>query len=115
MESEAGIISIKVYQVGLSRIRETYDLKISINMTMKDLYELIAKKSGTRNVMIAATIKAYDPSKIGRYRYPGRVFTSDNPDGCPKFQLDTSNAEKTIYECNITDGAELMYNNGEMD
>lgn len=108
-------ISVKIYQVGLSRIRETYIVKIPTDMKMKDLYELIAKKSGTRKGMIAATIEAHDPSKIGRYRYPGRIFTSDNPDGCPKFQLDTSNAEKTISECNITDGAELMYNNGEMD
>lgn len=114
-------LSIKVYQVGLGHIRMTHDLKVSSTTTMKELYDLIQRVSKLdgihpyTKVMVAATIKAYDPSKIGYYRYPGRVFVSDNPDGVPKFNLDKSDAKKTITECGITDGAELMYNNGEMD
>jgi hypothetical protein len=112
-------IEIKVYQVGLHRIRATYVLTVDGTTILKDLYGMIAS---TDNELppraahrIAATIRAYDPSYIGRYRYPGRVFTSDNPEEVPKFQLDKSDSTRTILDCGISSGCELMFDNGEMD
>lgn len=113
----AAKINFTVYQVGLGRVRATYKFTLAVDTTMSELYDLIGKKDCEliRKTLIGATIRAYDPSQIGRYRYPGRVFESDNPEGKPLFQLDKSSAKRTIAECGITNSAELMYNNGEMD
>ena len=112
------VVTVKVYQVGLGRIRATYALTLSKSVTMKDLYGIIeenAKDQYQKRAMIAATIEAYNPSKIGYYRYPGRIFVTENPTAVAKFVLDKSDPAKTITDCGITDGCELMYNNGEMD
>ena len=110
-------VKIKVYQTGMYRIRATYEFTVPCDTTLKALYAMIANKVNdtwqTRN--IAATLEAYNPSEIGRLTYPGRVFKSDHPDATARFKLDKSNSSKTIVECGITDGAELMYDNGEMD
>jgi hypothetical protein len=112
-------ITIKVYQVGLRRIRATYALTVASTTTLKDLYGMIERADNKLSLipknMIAATIRAYDPSYIGRYRYPGRVFTSDNPGEVPKFQLDKSDSARMILDCGISNGGELMFENGEMD
>lgn len=113
-------ITIKVCQLGLGRVRGTWTIKISPAMSMSDLYRFLERVSElndrrTEKYLIAATLQAYDPSKVGYYRYPGRVFESKDPEGVPKFHLDKSDATKMVSECGIVDGAELMYSNGEMD
>lgn len=109
-------INFTVYQVGRGCIRDTYKFTLAADTTMRELYDLIAEKDYESDQrLIGATIRAYDPSRIGYYDYPSHVFVSDDPDAKPTFQLDKSSAKRTIAECGITNGAKLMYENGEMD
>lgn len=112
------MLSIKVHAVGLGKIYKTYEIKVTPETSLEELYGLIEAQVNDQYVpkrLIAATLQPLDLSKIGRWWFRDGSITSDYPDAKPNFVLDKSDPTKLISDCGISDGAELVFNNGMKD
>lgn len=112
------VFSIKVHSVGLGQIRKTYNLSVSSNTLLEALYGLIETTINDQYIrkrQIAATLAPLDMSKIGRFWFRDGSVTSDYPDAKPTFVLDKTDPQKPISECGVTDGVELVIDNGMKD
>lgn len=112
------MFTIKVHSVGLGKIYKTHELVVAADTSLAELYGLIDAQVNDRYVpkrLIAATLKPLDMSKIGRWWFRDGSITSDFPDAKPNFVLDKSDPTKSISDCGISDGAELVFDNGMKD
>jgi hypothetical protein len=114
---EEGNIRISFYAIGLGRIRQVHELTVAKDATFRALCIQISKvlNGDVSALMVAAQVKALDMSQIGRRDFRTGKIHSKHPDAVPEFVLKTNNADATVIECGLYDGAKIMCTNGEMD